>query len=968
MCFIKKKSFSPPFVTIQVIYLKNRNGFTKILLFTVLLCVFVQGVMAGECYQQSRQWDIGDPIGYDLAVAPGIAVDASGNTYVSTLTVDQSFSGSIEKIGSDGISSPWGPSYGIVEGTQTYRFPLGIVVDSPRNFVFVTEMDIDTVTKEESFYVHKFTLAGTEAAPRWEPYGTGTFSGFNDPFSLGLQGAIALDPTGSVYVTSVTGTGETSSGRVLVFNQEGDTLSQWNNEDLSDAAYLPMGIAIDSAGNVYISGIQKSETTTVSRIFKFNQNGGLLSQWEVGSNPDTTNFVTGITVDSEGYVYVNQIESTLDGMTTFAHVLKFDSGGEIINRWIIGEPATGSIDFPMGIVVDAGGHVYVSDLTLDMDSFSFSIRVKEFISEYCENRANLIVSKYAPLTAKSGKTVMYTLYYHNFGKGSASTVLLEDFLDPSVTFIKASSMGEYNVASHSVKWELGPLEMGDYWYQNVTVNINPGVEEGKVIVNKARISTPDPEMRLDDNEAIVGTRVAELNLPLGVTMETATGSSDISGNSIPRVNWESQVPISYRPAAPSDPNCIVTGVSYHITDSETHSVIDGEMVRDTNDPDLWNIPPITFYPMHGKAFTTLTVHTSCNPPDTIKFSFYIDPAGYVYDVSTGERIPGASVWLQRPDGNGGWANVPIGETPAVMLPDINPIITNPDGQYQWDVLEGSYRVHVEAPGYSPADSIVVSIPPPVTDLYVGLKSIAPPNVPPSVDPITAPIVPVLFNTEISVQSKFSDPNSDTYTANWDWGDGNSNSGSVNEGPISAKHFYTSAGVYTITLTVTDNHGGAGRVTYQYVVVYDPNGGFVTGGGWINSPPGAYAQDAGLAGKATFGFVSKYLKGQTIPTGNTEFQFHVANMNFKSTKYDWLVIAGPKAQYKGNGTINGAGNYGFMLTGIDGQINGGGGIDKFRIKIWNKDLADVIVYDNQMGKDDAGIPTTSIAGGQIVIHK
>src|SRR3970282_2228962 len=32
----------------------------------------------------------------------------------------------------------------------------------------------------------------------------------------------------------------------------------------------------------------------------------------------------------------------------------------------------------------------------------------------------------------------------------------------------------------------------------------------------------------------------------------------------------------------------------------------------------------------------------------------------------------------------------------------------------------SYRVHVEAPGYYPADSIVVSIPPPVTDLHVGL--------------------------------------------------------------------------------------------------------------------------------------------------------------------------------------------------------------------------------------------------------
>jgi hypothetical protein len=41
----------------------------------------------------------------------------------------------------------------------------------------------------------------------------------------------------------------------------------------------------------------------------------------------------------------------------------------------------------------------------------------------------------------------------------------------------------------------------------------------------------------------------------------------------------------------------------------------------------------------------------------------------------------------------------------------------------------------------------------------------------------------------------------------------------------------------------------------------------------------------------------------------------------------LVIAGARAQYKGLGTVNGSGNYGFLLTAIDGQVNGGGGVDK-----------------------------------------
>ena len=177
------------------------------------------------------------------------------------------------------------------------------------------------------------------------------------------------------------------------------------------------------------------------------------------------------------------------------------------------------------------------------------------------------------------------------------------------------------------------------------------------------------------------------------------------------------------------------------------------------------------------------------------------------------------------------------------------------------------------------------------------------------------------------------------------------------------HSYTAAGVYTITAIV----GASTSAIYQFVVIYDPTGGFVTGGGWINSPPGAFTADPSLTGKATFGFVSKYQKGAIVPTGNTEFQFRVADLNFKSTSYAWLVIAGARAQYKGSGTVNGAENYGFLLTAIDGQITGGGGVDRFRIKIWDRTTGQVI-YDNMPGAPDDTNPATALGGGSITIHK
>ena len=155
------------------------------------------------------------------------------------------------------------------------------------------------------------------------------------------------------------------------------------------------------------------------------------------------------------------------------------------------------------------------------------------------------------------------------------------------------------------------------------------------------------------------------------------------------------------------------------------------------------------------------------------------------------------------------------------------------------------------------------------------------------------------------------------------------------------------------------------------VVYDPEGGFVTGGGWIDSPVGAcqlttLCQDA--SGRANFGFVSRYKKNAEVPTGQTQFQFKAGDLNFHSSSYDWLVVAGHKALYKGTGTINGAGNYGFMLSAIDENLTPSTDVDLFRIKIWDKDGDDRVVYDNQMGAADDEDPSTAVQGGNIVIHK
>ena len=185
------------------------------------------------------------------------------------------------------------------------------------------------------------------------------------------------------------------------------------------------------------------------------------------------------------------------------------------------------------------------------------------------------------------------------------------------------------------------------------------------------------------------------------------------------------------------------------------------------------------------------------------------------------------------------------------------------------------------------------------------------------------------------------------------------------GKASASVTLTSANVYEIWVTVIGAYFTSPPVQ-TYVSVYDPSAGFVTGGGWLTSPAGAYYANPAATGRAEFGFVSKYQKGATVPTGQTQFQFKTGNLNFHADVYDWLVIAGAKAQYKGTGTINGAGSYKFILTAIDGQWNGGTAPDKLRIRIW--DLGGAVVYDNLLGAPDDSDPTTVIGGGNIVVQK
>lgn len=267
------------------------------------------------------------------------------------------------------------------------------------------------------------------------------------------------------------------------------------------------------------------------------------------------------------------------------------------------------------------------------------------------------------------------------------------------------------------------------------------------------------------------------------------------------------------------------------------------------------------------------------------------------------------------------------------------------------------------PTDTPVPPTPTDTPVPPTDTPVPPTDTPVPNSPPVIDAISGPADPVgVGDQPVTVIVDFSDPDiGDTHAVAWDWGDNSDDTQTNAASPASQSHTYAGPGVYTVVVTVTDVAGASDSASYEFIIIFDSAGRFVTGGGWIDSPAGAYKPDNSLTGKATFGFASKYKKGANAPTGNTVFQFKTGDLDFRSETYEWLVVnqGGTNAQFKGQGTVNGTldrnGNpYKFMIWAGDGSP------DTFRIKIWHElSGAEILLYDN--GSQHP------VVGGSIVIH-
>ena len=107
------------------------------------------------------------------------------------------------------------------------------------------------------------------------------------------------------------------------------------------------------------------------------------------------------------------------------------------------------------------------------------------------------------------------------------------------------------------------------------------------------------------------------------------------------------------------------------------------------------------------------VWTLCN-------ELLIDPAGYVYNTATTERVPDAMATLYKKVGSD-WVM-----WPAEQFGQTNPLPTDSEGHYAWETDPGEFQVVTRKAGFTDGKGGPVTVPPPVLDLNIGMTPAANP--------------------------------------------------------------------------------------------------------------------------------------------------------------------------------------------------------------------------------------------------
>ncbi len=255
-----------------------------------------------------------------------VSLDSVGNVYVADAS-----NGCVRKITPGGVSSL------IASGS----------VDSSNIYLSTTALD---PSRNRLYYVD-FTY-GRIVYTTMSSGGSKTRLG---TVSVGGSRAMATDRQGNVYVAHGTG------NRVVKVSPTGEELP-FAGSSASAGLSNPEGVAVDSAGNVFISDTNNHRIVKVSKTGVVSTLAGGTQGFADGIGAAAKfSYPKGLAVDSAGSVYVADFSNT--------RVRKISRSGEVIT--IAGSSSSGLVNAtggaarfgsPGAVAVDPNGVIYVADI------------------------------------------------------------------------------------------------------------------------------------------------------------------------------------------------------------------------------------------------------------------------------------------------------------------------------------------------------------------------------------------------------------------------------------------------------------------------------------------------------------------------------------------------------------------------------------------------------------------------------